>query len=296
MNIKPHGLLFLCLVLQFSVASAEPPLPQVTIQSQREQIEHQAYDFVHKLTKNPQLHGDDSLPRWNAPLCFAVAGLPDEEGRYALGRLSDIARAAGAKVAPRGCKYNFIVVFAAKPDKLLQRAFHRYPKTFDHCSGLQEIKEFVAPSKPRPVRVWHNIREFRQDGLPLNVPGRCGGVVGDGDEFAISLQYFASRIERYDVIAFSLSLVIVDTAWSKPVKLGQLVDYAAMVGLADIDLDAQLGDTPTVLRLFDESPDQQPPGLTPWDEGFLSGLYHSDQANRTQASQIAVRLTRRILP
>jgi hypothetical protein len=120
--------------------------------------------------------------------------------------------------------------------------------------------------------------------------------MGDGSEFPISLQYFPSRIERYDVIAFSLALVIVDTAYAQPVKLGQLVDYAAMVGLADIDLDAQLGDAPTVLRLFEQPPDQQPAGLTAWDEAFLGGLYHSDQATRTQASQIAVKMTRRILP
>lgn len=284
-----------CLTLHCTASGAEP-LPQVTIQSQREKIEHQAYDFVRKLTKNPQFQDDDSLPRWNMPVCFAVAGLPPDEGRYALGRLADIARTAGAKVAPAGCKYNFFVVFAPQPDKLLQKAFHRYPKAFDHCSGMQEIKEFITPSRPRAVRVWHNVREFRRDGMPLEAAGRCGGVMGDASEFAISLQYFPSRIERYDIIAFSLTMVVVDTAYPKPVKLGQLVDYAAMAGLAEIDLNAQMGDTPTILRLFDQPPEQQPPGLTPWDEGFLSGLYQSDQATKTQPSQIAVKLTRRILP
>jgi len=57
-----------------------------------------------------------------------------------------------------------------------------------------------------------------------------------------------------------------------------------------------LGDTPTVLRLFDQPAEQQPAGLTPWDEAFLSALYQTDQASRTQTSQIAVKMTHAIVP
>jgi len=270
-------------------------LPQVTIEGQRKKIEHQAYEFVRKVTHNPRFQ-DDSVPRWNAPLCFAVAGLPTNQGLFALGRLSEIARAAGASVARPGCKYNFFVVFAATPDELLKKAFHLHPKAFDRCDGLQEIKEFLAPSKPQAVRVWHNVRPFRRDGMPIALPIRCGDGTSDNRDIPISLQYFPSRIERYDVIAFSLALVVVDTAYPKSVKLGQLVDYAAMVGLADIASGADLGDVPSILRIFDQSPDQQPSGLTQWDEAFLSALYRSDQASQTQRSQIAVKMSHGILP
>lgn len=269
-------------------------LPQVTVESQRQQIEHQAYEFVRKATKNPQFR-EESLPRWNAPLCFAVAGLPTEQGLFALGRLADVARAAGAKVAPRGCKYNFYVVFMAHPDTPLQKAFHRNPKAFDKCDGVPAVREFLTPSKPRAVRVWHNVKAFGPDGMPMGASGVCSGVVVDRQDFPVNLQYFASRIERYDVIAFTLALVIVDTAYPQPLKLRQLVDYAAMAGLADVASDADLGDTPTVLRLFDEPPDQQPAGLTSWDEAFLGALYQTNQASRTQTSQIAVKMTQTIV-
>ena len=282
---------------------AEPPptsidertLPQVTVEAQRKAIEHQAYDFVRKATQNPRFQ-DESLPRWNAPLCFAVAGLPAKEGLYALGRLAEIARTAGARVANAGCKYNFIVVFAAQPDTLLNKAFRLHPKSFDRCGGLPEIKKFLAPSKPGAVRVWHNSRLFTRDGIPIGSQRDCGGMSFDNNDFPISNQYLPSRIERYDVFAFSLALVIVDTAYPQPVRLGQLVDYAAMVGLADIALDASLGDAPSILRIFDQPPDAQPSGLTHWDEAFLSGLYHSDQATQTQRSQIAVKMSHDILP
>jgi len=267
--------------------------PQVTIQGRRDLVEHQAAEFVRQATRNPRFR-DESLPRWNAPICFAVAGLPSDQGRFALGRLGEIARAAGARVAPPGCHYNFFVVFAPQPDKLLAKAFHRNPKAFDECDGLPAIREFIAPDTSRPVRVWHNVRQFRRDGMPIEEAGHCGGVMGDHKELPVSLQYFPSHIERYDVLAFSLSLVVVDTAYPKPAKLGALVDLAALLGLADIDLSANLGDAPSILRLFDSSAALS--GLTEWDQAFLSGLYHSDQATATQSSQIAVKMSHDIVP
>ena len=97
------------------------------------------------------------------------------------------------------------------------------------------------------------------------------------------------------MLAFSLAVVVVDTAWPAPVKLRQLVDFAALAGLADIALDANIGDTPSILRVFDQPAAGQAPGLTSWDEAFLSALYHSEQASVTQRSLIAVKMSDAIL-
>ena len=103
----------------------------------------------------------------------------------------------------------------------------------------------------------------------------------------ISCEYSASRIKRNDVPTFTSALVVVDTTYPKQAKLGQLVDYAAMVGLADISPSADIADAPNVLHLFDEASDAVPPeGLTSWDRAFLRELYDSDQASRTQRFQI----------
>jgi hypothetical protein len=279
-----------------SVALADPPTtPEVTIEARRSAIEHQAYEFVRKATRNPQFR-DESLPRWNMPVCFAVAGLPKEQGMFALGRLAEIARAAGARVAQSGCKYNFFVVFAPEPDKLLAKAFRGHPKAFDQCDGVSKVREFLSPAAARPVRVWHNVRPYSRDGVPIAMSAACGAIKADSRDFPFSLQYWPSRLERYDVTAFSLALVVVDTAYPKPVKLRQLVDFAALVGLADIALDADLGDVHSILRIFDPAAEEQAPGLTPWDEAFLSGLYQSQQASVTQRSQIALKMTQAMLP
>src|SRR5262249_6781446 len=148
----------------------------------------------------------------------------------------------------------------------------------------------------RAVRVWHNSSQFTRDGITVGSHRDCGNIGLLKDDIPISHQYVPSRIQRYDVFAFSLALVVVDTAFPKAHKLGQLVDYAAMVGLADIAADADLGDTPSILRIFDLPAEQQASGLTRWDEAFLSGLYQSDQATVTQRSQIAVKMAHDIPP
>jgi hypothetical protein len=294
-------ILALAVALPCGLAMAAPPPTsndqstpaEVTIEARRKAIEHQAYDFVREATRNPRFQ-NESLPRWNAPVCFAVAGLPTEQGLFALGRLSEIARAAGVRVAPRGCKYNFYVVFAPQPDNLLKKAFRTASRALDRCEGLPAIREFLSPTKPRAVRVWHNVRPFTRDGMPIDVSGRCMGALADQKDFPVSLQYWPSHLERYDVKAFSLALVIVDTAYPKPLKLGQLVDFAALVGLADISVDPNVSDTPSILRVFDQAADEQAPGLTQWDSAFLSSLYQSDQAAVVQRSQMALKISHNI--
>ena len=294
MSVRSFALASISFV-SLAMADDPPSTPQVTIEAQRTAVEHQAYEFVRKATQDPQFRVE-SLPRWNVPVCFAVAGLPKDQGLFALGRLAEIARTAGARVGQPGCKYNFYVVFAAEPDKVLAKAFRGHPKAFDQCDGASKVREFLSPPAARPVRVWHNVRPFSRDGMPIAISAPCGAIKADRRDFPISLQYWPSRLQRYDVTAFSLTLVVVDTAYPKPVKLRQLVDFAALVGLADIGLDANLGGTPSILRIFDQPAQEQAPGLTNWDEAFLSALYHSEQASVTQRSLIAVQMAHAILP
>jgi hypothetical protein len=82
---------------------SEPGLPatsEVVVKGQREALEHRMQGFVRRITQNPRF-SDESLPRWRAPVCFAVAGLPTTEGLFVLDRLAHIAGSAGARVARR---------------------------------------------------------------------------------------------------------------------------------------------------------------------------------------------------
>ena len=61
-----------------------------------------------------------------------------------------------------------------------------------------------------------------------------------------------------------------------------------MVGLVDVDVDANLEDAPSMLRLFIAPPSDPPEGPVEWDRAFLSALYHTDQRNALRGGQIAM--------
>ena len=75
--------------------------------------------FVGQIAAKPY---ESSLARWQtvAPICPLVAGLSREDGEYILARLSKIAAAAGAPLAPEHCKPNLYIVVSADPDALLK--------------------------------------------------------------------------------------------------------------------------------------------------------------------------------
>lgn len=51
-----------------------------------------------------------------------------------------------------------------------------------------------------------------------------------------------------------------------------------MVGLAEVNQDAEVGPVPTILRLFRANPNP-PQALSAWDQAFLASLYGVDQAS-----------------
>ena len=85
------------------------------------------------------------------------------------------------------------------------------------------------------------------------------------------------------------TLVVIDSSRLQGIHLGQISDYVAMVGWVDVDVDvdANLEDAPSILRLFTAPPSNPPEGPTEWDRAFLSALYRTDQRSALQRGQIA---------
>jgi hypothetical protein len=225
-----------------------------------------------------------------------VAGLPGKAGLSVLARLSQVATSAGARIARRGCDYNFYVVLTPEPDLLLKRIYRSHHAAFDQDAGLPAIRRFLSPSQPQALRVWHNANTMSREGTPLSADAPCGAMTVGGRSVPVSCQFEASRLIRADVLGLTLALVIVDTNLAKGLNYGQIADYAAMVGLTDIELGADVGDAPTILRLFAESEEARPPGLTAWDQAFLSALYHTEQSSQTQRAAIAAKMLHEVTP
>ncbi len=299
----------------------------------RLELEKRISQFISRIAAAE--NGAEGLARWEAPpACPLVSGLPRQDGEYILDRLSEIAIGARIPLAEENCRPNLYILVTDQPEALLRgmekrnRAF-----TFGYNFSLRAqtpasvVDEFIKT--PRPVRVWYNSAEKDAWGLALAYcpaadlaaiecqmgsaytsaspgmmatprslqpeclrphfdPGQvyqCGRAATGGTRVSFNDLWWLSRV-----------FVIVDQKRLHAVTLRQLADYVAMASLAKLKPDIHLGDTPTILTLFDAAPQGSPSGITDWDKAFLKSLYASEQKSKVQRSQIAHQMLREIAP
>ncbi|MGO9425657.1 MAG: hypothetical protein ACLP6Z_09720 [Steroidobacteraceae bacterium] len=274
-----------------------PQLDSITVeaQKQREAADRQASAFVSAIAVQPY---EQSLARWNTPICPLVAGLPRGQGEFILARLSQIVAIAGAPLAPENCRANFYVVATRDPDALLKKWRNRDRNMFGNAPE-PKIGRFLGAS--RPVRVWYNAPLREATGMPLTVDGL--NILGNGPVIGTfysgvpaNIHAKLSPLQWDELQSLASVIVIIDTRHAQGINFGQLADYVAMVGLAEVRLDADLGAVDSILRVFAAAHGAAPPGLTPWDQAFLKALYHTDQSDRMQVSMIKGEVSRAIAP
>ncbi|MGH9563407.1 MAG: hypothetical protein ACRD3S_18285, partial [Terracidiphilus sp.] len=192
-------------------------------------------------------------------------------------RLTQISSSAGAPLARTPCQPNFILVATSEPDRVLEAWHARNSQLFGNATPAR-IRQFLESSQSRPVRIWYNIN-----------PGRKAGM-RNGHFVPSTTQAESSAFVGNAVSDFFSIFAIIDTHRTEHVTLDQLAAYVAMAGLTQVDLDANLGTAPSILRLFTPSADNQPSGLSSWDAAFLKALYQSNQTSHTQRFDIAERV------
>lgn len=255
--------------------------PQAQAAETRAELGRRVGSFVRGAARNPGFSEDEPLVRWNTPICFFVAGLSAAQVKVVLARLSKNSSSAGAPLARTPCQPNFIILATSDPDRALEASYARNPQLFGSAPPAQ-IRQFLESSRSRPVRVWYNINLGRKSGVhnghfvPSNTQAESSPFVGN------------TAFDFYSIVA------IIDTNRTQHTRLDQLADFLVMAGLTNVDLDADLGSAPSILRLFAASGENQPPGLSDWDAAFLKALYQSNQTSRTQRSEITEMVTRDI--
>ena len=127
---------------------ADTPAVTVTAPRELEQLRNEVDTFVSSAITRP--YGDDSLLRWDHPLCPLVAGMPRAAGEFALLRLSQIARSAHAPLDSETCKPNLFVIVAKNPEKFLRLWWRHDPRLFNTRFGVAPVRHFIE--YPRPVR------------------------------------------------------------------------------------------------------------------------------------------------
>lgn len=274
--------------LSFAVALACAAAPnkvteEVIVEGTRLEIEKRAYTFVTGVTHDG--YRTKSLARWNSPICPLVAGIPVDQGEFILRGISQAALAAGAPLGSEKCKANLHVVVTSDPDQLMVLWRKRAPQLFGSESRAA-VRRVMG--KPRPIRIWYNAQEACGEGWTATAGGGAlaqmfvgGGCRGTGT----NLKFTAVR-------PISSVIVLVDFDDVKAMKLGALTDYISMVGLAQVDLDGNWGDAPTVLRLFSNSADAAAQRMSSWDCSFLKALYSTSQNSPFQRSEMARSMVR----
>jgi hypothetical protein len=266
-----------------AIGAAADSLDQITVQAQRnrEKLRHDVNAFVSSAIV--QSRYDSSLERWTyLDACPQVTGLKKAQGEFLVSRLSQIARTAGVPLAGEKCKPNFFIVVTAEPELFLKQMSQGHG--FFAGEKGPELDQFIVT--PRPIRVWRSIsltsidganhfkahgEKYYKDEAPSNqMPSQYGSHLN------------VSTVTR-DIVS---AIVVVDVAKVRDLNFGQLADFIAMAGFAQVDLDRDLTDTPTILNLFRAMPNVRPVEMTSWDKALLHALYSTAQRNKMQLSEM----------
>ena len=261
-------------------------LQEVTVTARRAELEKRVSKFAYRIAQRENF--DEGLPRWRVPVCPSVAGILQQEGEFTVKRISDIARAAGVPLAEAPCRPNLLVFVTPDVKQFFSgMSTHTRLLTFNGAHP-SVIDEFIRT--PKPMRVWYRTYMSTPD----------GDFLGDSDPTdiegppAYSPQTAYARINV--IWGMRQVTVVVEQSRLHGVSLGQFADYVALAGLARVKLGTHLGDAPTILKLFDGTPQAAPDGISEWDRAFLKSLYATASTSKGQRAQIAHQMVHEIAP
>jgi len=261
---------------QSSSSAPVAELEAITVTGQkREQIfRERVATFVSSLTTGSRAN---SVPRWQVPVCPYVTGAAAEQNEFIRQHITGVARAAGATLAPAVCGGNLIVVLAPEPEEVLRRWWGDEHRLFNTERGVRGVENFLQADEA--IRAWYNVCNVPPGWAESNPDSRGDPPCNAGGQLG-------SRLTWPVVRAIHSVIVVVDLAQIEKLNVGQVADYVALISLAHIRPSPELGKLPTILRLFTESDDARPRGLSSWDKTFLRSVYVTDATAITQVSQV----------
>jgi hypothetical protein len=264
-------------------------IPTVTVESTREaeKLKHDVDVFVSSaITKS----SDESLMRWDEPICPLVAGLNRPMAEFVLLRLSNLARTVHAPLDGEKCRPNLFVLVAQNPTAFLKLLWRHKPNLFDTRHGIEPAKRFIET--PRPIRVWYNANDMSSDSTAsstiTSILAQSAGAEAASASYPVFSQpsTLGSRLSHAVVRNLSDVIVVIDANQISKLNIGQLADYVGMISLAQIDLDKNLGEAPSILKVFNPDDAGAPLEMTPWDSALLTALYSTSQKSTLQISQM----------
>ena len=148
------------------------------------------------------------------------------------------------------------------------------------------VRKLIRATKP--IRVWYNVMSVCPYGrATYEIQGSEDGSRAyircvDGD--------MGSKLRWVTVRKIVSAIVVADSALIEERTIGQLADYIAMIGLAQLRRNVETGSVPTILRLFADAAPKATQHLSRWDEAFLRSLYATDVESVVQLKAMQARM------
>ena len=244
-------------------ASLPPSSDEIVVEGvrQKEQRE-QVRQFIKALSDVPSF---GQIGKFHSPVCPAVMGLPEAQGRMIADRMMQVAQAAGIRTAEANCTPNVFLIASAGKGRAIQALNERFPAYFEGMAG-RDVRKLAASAEPSVA--WQIKGLLSADGTALKKVQMGGPYINEGTGSG-------SRIRAGTMPQFVASMVIVERGALTGLTVTQVADFAAMRAFADTDPRRAAGaGAPTILTILDKDVDQLVPvTLTHWDLGYLKSLY-----------------------
>lgn len=206
-------------------------------------------------------------------------GLPRKDGQLVFDRLTDTLTSIGIAMGSVGCRPNFFIIATTQPEALLRAAWRRNSGPLDGADARAYI------DTPRPVRIWYNAELRSADGEAHQQLAQLVNtqVQGIPTYFAYPV---SPRTEFAAVRQLASVIAVVDVTKVVGMDWRQVTDYVAMLGLANVRTDADVGDAPSILRLFSAPAADRPMALSDWDKAYIRAAYQTDPRSRRQRLRV----------
>ena len=226
--------------------------------------------------------GSQQAARWVTGICPRVAGITEPMAAKAREQIRAVARSVGAPLAPEGCKPNFVVVLTSDPQSFTKMVAKRDSSKMG-VKPRRSDREWLFGTSP--ARWWYDLGIRDRDGnaassdagprvaaeadAPGGVAAQSKSELPGNAEAVFTSQYSASRLSTASIRAIRASTVVVNFDDANRLGLEAVIDYAALVGLAEIRPGA--APDASILSLFDAGTVRRE--LSNRDIGFLTALY-----------------------
>ncbi len=268
-------------------------LPDVTTTVTREEAVLRYVDALPEVNR-----ATEPLARFDRQVCPRVVNLAEAPAQVVTERIRRAALDAGLSIDGPDCSPNLVVVFTLDGDASAAEHRRTAPQVFDGVArtrraGRTQLREFMESDEP--VRWWHATEDVPAHGW-LNLSS-FQSVVEPGTELPTGevRSRSASRLSgASSKMEINFALVIVDMNHIDAVDLNALGDYAAFVALAQIDPEAEVSGSDTILTLFEPGAGPMT-AMSEMDRSYLRALYRlTDESDRAaiQQGELASRILR----